>query len=47
MPKLKMKWQAVSRILNAVSSFTPTTQVTDISGAGGEKIRPRLGPIQN
>ena len=41
MPKLKMKWRAVSRILYAVSSFTPATQVTDISGAGAEKIRPR------
>ena len=41
MPKLKMKWRAVSRILYAVSSFTPATQVTDTSGAGAEKIRPR------
>ena len=41
MPKLRIKWRAVSRILYVVSSFTPATQVTDISGAGAEKIRPR------
>ena len=41
LPKLKMKWQAVGRILFSVSSFIPAIQVTDIIGAGSEKIRPR------
>ena len=41
MPKLKMKWQTVGMIPFSVLSFTPAFQVTDISGAGAEKIRPR------
>ena len=40
MPQLKLKWRAVSRILYAVSSFTPGTQVADISNEA-EKTRPR------
>ena len=38
MPKLKMK--LVGFFIRYPTSFTPAIQVTDISGAGAEKIRP-------